>query len=206
MNVEKTVALGVSHALHPLLIPTYSYILLYIFYISPVFPLGTAYFILLLSAFLIFTFLLPASIIYIMYRKKMISSLHLSNRKERPLPYMASIACLWGSTWLFDKIAVVEDFLFIVHNTFFLLVAAFLVNYRFKISAHMLGMGALTAYVYLLYRQQNNNLLFVLSSIIITSGFVAHSRLFLKEHSFFEVILGYGLGIFLTFVVSYLLR
>lgn len=200
MNAERNMAIGFSYGFHPLLIPTYSYVILYSFYIAPLFPMGTSYFIFLLSAFFIFTFLLPSSLIYIMYKKKLISSLHLSNRKERNVPYLIVIVCLWFCTGLFDKIAPLNEVRFIIYNTFFLLIIAFLINYRIKISAHMLGMGALTMYVYLIYRFQTSSLLFVLSGVIIISGFVAHARLFLKEHSFFEVILGYCLGILFTFV------
>ena len=201
MSIEKCVATGFSYGFHPLLIPTYSYVILYAFHIAPLFPMGTSYFVFLLFAFFIFTFLLPFALIYIMYKKKLISSLHLPNRKERHVPYLVVIACLWSCTWLFEKITPLEEVRFIVYNTFSLLVVASLINYRVKISAHMLGMGALTIYIYFIYSFQTSNLLFVLLGTIILSGLVAHARLFLKEHSFFEVILGYCLGILLTFAV-----
>ncbi len=75
-----------------------------------------------------------------------------------------------------------------------------------KVSFHMLGFGAITAFVLLLTRNAQHSIDFVLFSVVILGGIVGVSRLILNAHKPSEIYLGYSAGLisnFIYFVIVY---
>src|SRR4030095_12815976 len=91
----------------------------------------------------VFTFMLPVLNIYLMYKLKRIHSVTLSNRKERTFPYIMTAIFYFGLFYLFYDIRIWETIkIFIFCAGAGILITA-LINLKYKISAHMVGLGGL---------------------------------------------------------------
>jgi len=69
-----------------------------------------------------------------------------------------------------------------------------------RISMHLLGCGALTAFIILLARNASHPIDWLLFVVLILSGFVGVSRLYLKAHRASEIYLGYSTGLILNII------
>lgn len=121
-----------------------------------------------------------------------------SIKEERGLPYLVAILFYTGGliVLVFAKVNIISiAFWFCyISNTFFI----FLINRKWKISAHTMGAGGpLAAITYLLGPA---GLLF--SVILISIGW---ARIKLKLHSLSQVSAGAMLGFFSTYIQMYLI-
>ncbi len=88
-----------------------------------------------------------------------------------------------------------------------IIVMLMLLNFFFKISAHMAGIGGFLSYfyVFIVTDVYNNTLFFVFGipvsivsfiiALVIIAGIVAGARMQLKDHNPFQIVTGFVLGI-----------
>ncbi|MCX6330720.1 MAG: hypothetical protein NTZ85_14555 [Bacteroidia bacterium] len=192
---EDTLAKIISVVYHPLLIPLYG--LLIIFLSPTIFEyLPLAYKKILLLIVLLNNVLIPLSLIpYLKYRQ-LISSWFVINQKERIIPLITT------SIFYFITLYIILTFKIPVFIKAFILTSAVLssiitvINFWFKISIHSVGAGALIALVIALSVKSNDPLTLMLIAVILLAGLVLSSRLWLNSHSPKEVWLGFFLGVF----------
>ncbi len=193
--MEEKFAKIISYLLHPLLIPSYALLLLF----------GqSAYFIMMIPANfrwamlgLIFgnTVLLPVIIIWMMRAKGLISSMHLSERRERTFPFIVTALAYFVTYYMLRKLGLPSIYLLFFLGGAILTVLATGINFFWKISIHMLGMGGLTGGFIglMLFRSIYSPMLLIV--IILLSSLVAFSRLKLNVHNEAQVYVGYVLGV-----------
>ncbi len=148
-----------------------------------------------------FTFILPILNIYLMYKLKRIHSITLSNRNERTFPYIMTAIFYYGLFYLFYDLRIwqtIKIFIFCA-GTGILLTA--LVNMKYKISAHMVGLGGLLGMIISLNILLRYDMLQFLLIGILVSGIVASSRLALDEHKPSQIYTGFFLGLFCQTVI-----
>jgi hypothetical protein len=192
---EDTLAKIISVVYHPLLVPLYG--LLIIFLSPTIFEyLPLAYKKILLLIVLLNNVLIPLSLIpYLKYRQ-LISSWFVINQKERIIPLITT------SIFYFITLYIILTFKIPVFIKAFILTSAVLssiitvINFWFKISIHSVGAGALIALVIALSVKSNDPLTLMLIAVILLAGLVLSSRLWLNSHSPKEVWLGFFLGVF----------
>jgi hypothetical protein len=199
MTPDKTKAFGdkvakvISAAFHPLLMPLFG--LLIIFSAPTLFGflpprVKTILFIIIL----INNVLLPLSLMpYFRYRN-IISSWVIENRKERTVPLMATTFFYFLSAYIFLRFHIPLFLKLFIQVAAILSTAVTIVNFRWKISIHAAGVGALTAVVAVLSVQMHTQLIWFLVAAILSSGLVLSSRLWLDSHNHGEVWFGYLLG------------
>ena len=123
---------------YPLFIPTYGMVLymLAMVYRTPSLP--SIYVWLNIIGTFVLTALIPIVLIIILWKQGKVSSLHMTNSKERTMPYAYSIACFgfWcyfvGQTMHLPKV-----WLFIAIGATVALLAVTIINRWWKISAHL---------------------------------------------------------------------
>lgn len=143
-----------------------------------------------------FTFLLPLLNIFLMYKLKRINSIVLSNRSERTFPYIMTAIFYFGLFYLFFDLRIwqtIKIFIFCA-GTAILLTA--LINLKYKISAHMVGLGGLFGMVISLHILLRLDLLVFLVAIILAAGITGAARLVLNEHRPSQIYTGFVLGFF----------
>jgi membrane-associated phospholipid phosphatase len=203
----------VSVIFHPLLVLTYMLMLLLIVnpYLFGVNNIGDKGSIRLILTVFFSTFLIPAFAIFMMWRLKLISSLHMGDKEDRIGPFIATgVFYLWVFRSVMEDSNIPTAFIIAVLGTTMGLFICFLINLFFKISLHATGMGGLIGMVLIimwLYSYGSFTLYipfigaseisinFVLILCILLAGIVGSSRLFLRAHTPRELYAGFALGL-----------
>jgi hypothetical protein len=192
---EDTLAKVISVVYHPLLVPLYG--LLIIFTAPTIFKyLPLAYKKILLLIVLLNNVIIPLSLIPFLKYRQLLSSWFVMDQKERIIPLITT------SIFYFITLYIILTFKIPVLIKAFILTSAVLssiitvINIWFKISIHAVGAGALIAIVIALSVKSHEPLTLMLIAVILLTGLVLSSRLWLNSHSPKEVWLGFFLGIF----------
>ncbi len=192
--VEKQIAKILSVLFHPLLIPVWAYFAL--IWQADLIILRIPYAMIWKLAGLIFmtTFLFPLSIIYLMLRFRLISSLQMPSRQERIAPLLITAVFFYLTYYLLKHLQIAPVLYVYMLGATLLAIIASAISLWWKISLHMLGLGAITgAFAGLaLLSPESFHLLFILSVLI--SGLIGTSRLILLAHKPMEVYVGFFTG------------
>lgn len=194
-----------SGLLHPLFMPTYG-IVLFCMAFSQQIPLPAAYWLVSCIGTFFMTALIPLSLMIFRRLRGEISDISISNASERTPIYVYTIICYaFWSYFLYKVIHAPFVSLIGVGATIALAVVLF-INTRWKISAHLTGLGGLLggilAYVY------NYTLPLPMVTISIILGIalaLMFARLYLNAHTSLQVVTGFLLGIIMTFMPTYLI-
>tara|TARA_B100000809_G_scaffold266319_1_gene328474 strand:+ start:1007 stop:1624 length:618 start_codon:yes stop_codon:yes gene_type:complete len=202
----KKTAHFLSFAFHPLLLPTFVFVLLG--YVYPYFntPYTAQFFFEIVIFIFVCTFLFPAVAIYVMYRWHVITDLVLSNKHERPYPMaLTSLMYLVFTKILFEKIGIDAAFIHLMYFIGFLILFAGALTYFWKISAHALGVGGVCGFLIQLNIQSlDQAMLTSLICAFLISGLVMTARLLLQAHTQAQVYIGFIVGIIFGFLMSVL--
>ena len=209
--LNNRIATFLSVVLHPLIITTYLFAILFL--ITPELAgvsalelpgLGS----LLLLIFLN-TFVAPTIIIYYFYRLGIISTLHVDSLPERRLPYLASIIIYAIATYLFGwKLQPIAELapqiaILLGSVTISLIIVA-VVSLFWKISAHATGMGgAIGILTSLIIRFEEHLLLTPLLIAILISGVLLSARLYLNAHTPAQIMAGFASGLAVSSATVY---
>ncbi len=193
----------VSAVFQPVFMPVYTYLLLYNInsYIS--LALSPSVKILLFLMILFSTVILPVLVFIIFKRNHVVSSFHMKTNEERNYPYLVTALIYFGLYLLLSKTVLHPIYsVFFLAATVLSLVLLF-VNLRFKISAHMAGLGGVTGLLAGIAFRWNLELTLPVIIAIAIAGLVAYARLKLNAHKPSEVYLGFlaGVSVFLLFTI-----
>lgn len=198
----RKLAIGISAVMHPLLMTTYLFALLF-FYASPITrPLSPAAAKYILLALFITTFVLPIiSIAAIRFSALRITNnfaaFSLPTRQVRVLPFFFTSLFYLITTYMFMAKFRVNLVLVIILGAATVLILLVSVATLFtKVSAHAAGSGALVGFLIGLSIRYPQSFLFIpLVVAVVLAGCVMSARLYLDLHSAKSVWLGAGLGV-----------
>ncbi len=142
------------------------------------------------------TIIIPLLIYVILKILGIVQSIDLKTSKERTWPLICYtilivIVARGGFRDGFHK-PLYYFFIGIVVASFIAAVLSFM---RYKISLHMMGIGGLLGFVFVLLFTMNLPLLYLIAGISIIAGVTASARLYLKAHSNHELIFGFLTGL-----------
>jgi membrane-associated phospholipid phosphatase len=154
----------------------------------------------------LFTGLMPAIPILMMLRKGDVSDLFISKREQRTLPYLFSFISY--AFWTLFLLRVLKLPMFMVAvgiGTTLSILFITLINLKWKISAHLSGIGGLAGGVFgVCYRLAYNPYWFLIA-VLAVSALVAYSRIELKAHTPGQTLAGFSLGFVTVFIPCVLL-
>lgn len=197
-----------SFILHPTLLLTYAS--LFIFYADT----GSVYYIMtppetkwrVCLILFLFSFVFPVSNIYILYKLKRIPSLILSDKNDRTLPYLITAMFYVGLFYLIKEVKIWDSIkLFVISSGISIIITA-LINLKYKISAHLVGLGGLLAFFFIISLLIKFDFTYVHIVIILLSGIAGFSRLYLKEHTPQQVYLGFMLGFVVQVILFFIFQ
>jgi len=150
----------------------------------------------------IFTGILPAIPIFLMIKKGDVNDIFISKREERTMPYLFSfMAYVFWVLFLSRTLIFLPNFVVAMGIgsvvSIFIIV---LINLKWKISAHLSGIGGLTGSIFgVCYRLALNPVwLFVL--VLFISALVGLSRIELKAHTPSQALTGFAIGFLMIFL------
>lgn len=181
-----------SYIFHPLFMPIAGVISYFI--VSPRF-FNDKFLYSKIFATSIMTIIIPILSFYMLKNLGQVTEIHLKDVKERRYPL------LMQALFIFILLQIVFDGYEIPPLHFFFvgilgssLAALFLALLKFKASLHIIGISGFVTFVVGLSLHFNQNLLLLLSFLIIGIGGTASSRLEAKAHSFPELLIGFFVG------------
>jgi len=191
----KTTAKIISILFHPAILPTIGLLIIfntnsYINYtIAP--ELKQA----LLLLVLMNTMIIPIFLSLVLILTKKIDNLEMETQKERYYPYIFTIIF-----YLFTLFRLYEEpispiiFNFMIGATISVILA-FIVNFKWKISAHMIGIGGLIGALISIALLLGVYIIPMLLASIFVAGLLGTSRLILKAHTPAQIYIGFILGV-----------
>ena len=145
---------------------------------------------------LVFTCLLPVINVLFLLRTNFITSVHMEQKEERRLSYIATLIFFASEFYLLNGTEVPALIKLFVLGAGITVFAALIVNFFWKISIHMIGIGGLIGIILILLPHLNG-ILILLPLSIIAAGLIGYSRLALNAHVPAQVYAGFlvGLGV-----------
>ena len=194
MRVVHYVSMFFSALLSPLLMPTYGMIVSLWLSNLLVLTLPTKLTV-ILTVFLI-TAVLPALLFLLLKYLKIIETTSLNGRKERLFPYLIIIVCYVASAIYLFSINAPEWLWMFMFGGGCAAVVSMLVNFKWKISAHMAGIGGFVALVCRINAGGDGvfDLLPVICGGIFIAGIIGSSRIAMERHTFWQVMAGAANG------------
>jgi hypothetical protein len=202
-NSFSTLAKIITVIFHPLLMPVYGMAIIFsaptLFGYLP-FPVKKLLFLILL----VNNVLLPLSMLPFFIHMNIISSWSLSDRKERIIPLVITTILYCTTSFIIFRFPIPVFFKSFIYATAFLSLIVTVINFRWKISLHSVGAGALIALVIILSLKMFTPLVWYLISAVIAGGLILSSRLKLNFHNPQQVWFGFftgiiGLALFMMF-------
>lgn len=172
---------------------------------NTLFALKPEFEIAILLNYLLFTVVAPI-LMYLIFRiLNIIKTVQLDDKKERNIPMiLMSIFCLL-LFYTFNAVQfILPKYVYALCLSGGLIIAFLLVlNQYLKVSLHATGVGILTGFTFAYVKEQMIFDYRILILVIIVSGIVMSSRLYLEKHSPKELAIGYFLSLFITFVLNF---
>lgn len=152
------------------------------------------------------TFVMPALILLLLKKIKVIKSITMERREDRFIPLFVMVIFLYITSRFFDGIITLGLYNFYLICNMLLCVIVFWINLWWKISMHGIGWGAFTATLMIMTTISSNIYLpyFILS--ILVSGIVGSSRLYLKSHNTSQIYTGFVVGFILVIIYAKMLN
>ncbi len=186
----KKTALAFTVLLHPLFMPLAG-ILILLFSGSYVALLPLAARKLIILLFVSGTLLLPALMIPLAYFR---GDVLLQKQNERNIPLTLTLIFYLLTYFLFRKVPVYGFMHSFMLGALVSVFMALVINLRWKISLHMIGLGGLTAFLLMITLTRQINLFPWLLLSVLASGIAGTSRLYLEAHSPAQIYSGFILG------------
>ena len=183
----------VSVLFHPLFMPVYGLAII----LSANSPFGFLPFNVKRLMFLIFivnNVFLPISLLPFLMQMNFISSWTLEEREERAVPMIVTTILYATTSYIVYRFPVPHFLKTFIFATFLLSFIVTIVNFRWKISLHSVGIGALIATILYLAFNMHAPLGWYLIGAIIAAGMVLSARLRLNLHNPPQVWSGFFTG------------
>ncbi len=189
----------ISFVFQPLLMPTFGIAMLLftnlaLFYtdIWKWFALGGTF---------LFTAILPATPILMMMRKGQIKDLYISKREQRTFPYLFSLlAYIFWTVFMWRVLQVPFFIVAMGIGSVLSIIIITLVNMKWKISAHLSGIGGLTGGVFAFCYVMAVNPVWLMILMLFISALTALSRIELKAHTPAQTLAGFTVGFLMVFL------
>jgi len=158
----------------------------------------------ILSNYILFTVIAPVAMYSIFLKLNIIKTIQLDDKKERNMPMILMAIFCFLLFYTFNSIQVVlPKYVYGLCLAGGIIITLFsILNIYFKISLHATGVGILTGFVFAYISEQLFFQLWILIFVLLVSGIVLSSRLYLNKHNSIELISGYFLSFIITFTVN----
>ncbi len=185
-----------SNIFQPLLMPTYCMLLLFqmdnTHQMIKLFSHSDKVYITL--GIFVLTALIPVIAIIALKKFGVVSSILLSKRKERTIPYILTIITYTGAIFFLVSnnlpVYIIAMFIGSVSSVILIMI----INFGWKISAHLSGMGGLTAGVLVVCNRMPVDAHWLVAVCFVLSLIVALSRIKLNVHTPMQTLAGFGMG------------
>lgn len=190
-----------SIVLHPVLMPTYAlYFLLhystYLAYTTQEHEKLALYSIILLN-----TLLLPLLISYFLLRRGWIHSFEMEKKEERIIPFISNAILLMIAYYMMRELLLPKIFDLLILGAAAAVVLAVIINLKWKISIHMIGIGGIVGTFFGLSTFMLVDLRTPILFCLLLAGLLGSARLTLGAHQPLQIYAGFAVGFICEFLI-----
>ena len=184
----------ISILLHPMFMPILALHLTLLVLPSLAFTLSQN--LLLIYGILIFsTMVLPLISVFWLMQKGKVSSLEMSNHKERSLPLFKTVIWMSFGYYLLQNLLFYTPILKAeLLGAILIILLAAIISKFWKISLHLLGIGGVVG-VFIALQIMHGDFLYLLLLFILLSGLLGVARIKQKAHNYAQVYAGFLVGL-----------
>ena len=185
---------------HPLFMPLYAMILIFEF--NPYIDLQVAnnVQVIVLSLLSIFTILLPLITAIFLNKLGIVKNIYMKTAEERKWPFLLSILWYYLGFELLTNLALPISLYLIMIGAITVILIAYFITLRWKISVHMLGIGGVIgAMIGLSHRFQFDHF-YLIMALFFVAGMIGYARMKTKSHNYRQVYAGFILGVVVEYV------
>jgi len=125
----------------------------------------------------------------------------MENNKERLIPFFVTAAMFAFGYFLLIRLGApqtITRYILAATTSAFVL---FLLTFKWKISAHLMGWGGITGTFIAVSFRLNINLEYFIMASVLLSGLISYARLYLKTHKTYEVYSGWLIGCLISILI-----
>ena len=193
--MEVRIAKVISVLFHPLLIPTYIFVLLLTLnaHFALILPLKAKG--ILLGVIFISTCIFPLLMAVLFKYTGKIMSLEMESRQERILTLAVSGVFYYFTWWMLRQMHLAPVFQLFMIGTFYALAFTLLISLFWKISLHMVAAGGATGALIGLSLLLIQPIQAIIMIAIALSGIIGFARLKLESHNPAQIYMGWIMGL-----------
>jgi hypothetical protein len=140
------------------------------------------------------TIVFPLLIIYLMKRQGFIQSFKMDTLQERRLPYMIMVIFYFLTYNMFRQMELPWMYTSYMLGATVLLIIVAVVNFWWKISTHMIGIGGVFGVIIGMAIKLDFDLMFLIMLVTVLAGIIGFARLKLNAHTQAEIYAGFLTG------------
>jgi hypothetical protein len=199
MNIAKTIFKAFSYAFHPTLMPLIGVYLLLSYTHLVLIPYEgkIAIFRIVGMSTLVF----PLIVLPFLFYQKLITNITVSERNERLLPFALAIMFYFFGYYILKRLGAPELIQHFILSSFICVLLAGIINFKWKISLHMIGVGGLIGLISSMSYLYQVGTEFMLMASILMAGISGSARLYLQEHNQTQIYAGFLIGFIVTFCI-----
>ena len=189
----------ISTILHPIVLPTLG-VFLYFVFVSQSFEKKLQ--LIVLGLVFALTYVVPVLLLLFLRNFGFIKDFQVSTIKERRFPVIFMIFLLYflGNTII--QIPTIRNLGILFYGTSLSLTCIYILfSVKLKSSLHLVSMGNMIGFFLIMTNINSLSMLPIILLLILLSGILASSRLYLKAHTPVELLIGFSLGIVCQFIL-----
>ena len=189
----------ISTILHPIVLPTLG-VFIYFVFVSQSFEKRLK--LIVLGLVFTLTYLVPLLMLLLLKKFRFIKDFQVSTIKERRFPIIFMMLLLYFLGNSIIQIPTIRSLGILFFGTSLSLTCIYvLFSLKLKSSLHLVSMGNMIGFFLIMTNINNLSMLPIIILLILLSGILASSRMYLKAHTPIELLIGFSLGIICQFIV-----
>lgn len=189
----------ISTILHPIVLPTLG-VFIYFVFVSKSFDKRLQ--LIVLGLVFVLTYVVPVLLLLFLKNFGFIKDFQVSTIKERRFPVIFMILLLYflGNTII--QIPTIRNLGILFYGTSLSLTCIYILfSVKLKSSLHLVSMGNMIGFFLIMTNINSLSMLPIIILLVLLSGILASSRLYLKAHTPVELLIGFSLGIVCQFIL-----
>jgi membrane-associated phospholipid phosphatase len=147
------------------------------------------------------TLIIPIILLLILKYRGQIDSLQIEDPTQRTLPYIYTLFCYgFWAYFLRVTLQLPVFLLLVVIGAIIALLAVTMINRKWKISAHLTGIGGLLGGICSFALNYSVLPLGLIMGVLALSLILMYARLYLNAHTPMQIVCGFLLGLLCTFI------
>jgi hypothetical protein len=203
--ILKKTAQFVSIIFHPMFMPLLTLWIIFNFNPFVTFNIPKQLHILIFAIVGVYTVLIPLLTSVILKKLGLISNYDMNDRNERKLPFLIAGFSFFFCYYMLQKYPTLFIISLIMLGATIAMLLTLIINYKFKISAHMIGIGGLVGCLSGLTILLGIDYRVLIIIGLLIAGVIGTARLYLGAHAPYQVYSGFFIGFFSEFCLLILI-